>query len=105
MMSVEHTFEILEPDPRYSGPLQNQIVALRRRDGGLDVIVYFTLNSAYTITGSRVTSAMGTTRLIIQSQSELGAACASVRFWQARFGFDAPAGMATNFELDCRMPQ
>lgn len=104
-MSVGHTFEILETDPRYSGPLLNRVVALRRRDGGLDVIAYFMLNSAYSITGSRVTSAMGTTRLIIQSESESEAACASVRFWQARFGFDDPAGMATNFELVCRTPQ
>jgi hypothetical protein len=105
MISIEHTFEILESDPRYSGPIRDQVVALRRHDGGLDVIAYFMLNSAYSITGSVVTSAMGTTRLVIQSESESGAACASVRFWQARFGFDSPGGMATNFEIVCRTPQ
>ena len=100
-MSVEHTFEVVEPESQYSGPLRNQIVALHRHDGGLDVIAYFMLNSACSITGSRVTSAIGTTRLIIQSESESGAVCASVRFWQARFGFKHSGGMATNFELVC----
>ena len=99
-MAIDHTFDIQDPDDRYSGA-GKQIVALRRHDGGLDVIAYFMLNTAHTITGSRVTSALGTTRLIVHSESPSGAVCASMRFYQVRFGFDDPRGMATNFELVC----
>lgn len=100
-MAIEHTFAVEEPDAKYSGPVRNQIAIFRRNDGGLDVIAYFMLNSAYSVIGSKVTSALGKTRLIVISESASGAACASMRFWQARFGFDDAEGMATNFELVC----
>ena len=99
-MGIEHTFDIEEPEERYSLTPTSQFLVLHRSDGGMDVIVYLMLNTAVTITESRVSSGMGTTTLRILSCSESGAFCASQSLRKVRFGFDDPKGMATKFKVD-----
>ena len=99
-MGIEHTFRVEEPEEIYSLSSRPQILALGRSDGGLDVVAYFMMNTAFTITGSRVATGMGKTRLKVISGSESGVVCASVTLRKVRFGFDNPTGMATNFEID-----
>ena len=99
-MRIKHTFDIEEPEERYSFSPVTQFLVLHRSDGGLDVIIYLMLNTAVTITGSRVSSGMGTTVLSILYCSESGAYCASETLRKVRFGFDDPMGMATKFKVD-----
>ena len=97
-MPIEHTLHIEEPEAAYSGAPSTQILTLSRTDGGLDVMVYFHLNTALSITGSRVTTALGKTTIKLITESESGAVCASVSFRKVRLSFDQ-VGFPINFEF------
>ena len=99
-MAIEHTFDVEDPEERYSLTPTPQYLVLHRSDGGLDVIVYLMINTAVCITGSRVSSGMGTTTLRILYCSESGVFCASQTLRKVCFGFDDPKGMATKFKID-----
>lgn len=99
-MAIEHTFNIENPEERYSLSSHPQILVLGRSDGGLDIIAYFMLNTALTITGSRASTGMGTTKLKILCESESDTICASMTLRKVRFGFDNPKGMVTDFKID-----
>ena len=95
-MGIDHTLHIEEPEAMYSGVTSTQILTLSRTDGGLDIIVYFNLNTALSISGSRVSTGLGKTTIKVLTESESGAVCASFSFRKVKLTFDRP-GFPTNF--------
>lgn len=99
MNDIEFKFEEVAPEYAEAIVPKPQIVVLNLDISTTKVIVYFMANTALTITGGYVKSAMGKVNLQYLAESPSGAYTASVNLKKIIFTFSNVQGMATNFEF------
>jgi len=101
-MRVDHSLEVSFPDDYSLGRHTLQSLVFNRHDGGIDLVVYCNINSAYSIKETVVRSGMGRTRVQIFTFSKSSAVCASVKLCKLVLGFEERRGMLTDFEVSIK---